>query len=165
MGFSRQEYRSGLPFPSPGDLPNPGTCLHCRQTLYPLSHQRSPQKKQIFLTKPPTDSSPHPQHPPRRIVQYIWSFCWPVGFSIHIHYYRKRYSLESDSLIFFLNKNFTQYFKYQERARRSVMVWEQYLVPLSSINCYRTPFTYRNARRCIMVLSGLFPPLKYSPWE
>ena len=25
MGFSRQEYRSGLPFPSPGDLPDPGT--------------------------------------------------------------------------------------------------------------------------------------------
>ena len=24
MGFSRQEYRSELPFPSPGDLPNPG---------------------------------------------------------------------------------------------------------------------------------------------
>ena len=24
MGFSRQEYSSGLPFPSPGDLPNPG---------------------------------------------------------------------------------------------------------------------------------------------
>ena len=24
MGFSRQEYWSGLPFPSPGDLPNPG---------------------------------------------------------------------------------------------------------------------------------------------
>ena len=30
MGFPRQEYWSGLPFPSPGDLPNPGikpTCL------------------------------------------------------------------------------------------------------------------------------------------
>ena len=25
MGFSRQEYWSGLQFPSPGDLPNPGT--------------------------------------------------------------------------------------------------------------------------------------------
>ena len=25
MGFPRQEYRSGLPFPSPGDLPNRGT--------------------------------------------------------------------------------------------------------------------------------------------
>ena len=24
MGFSRQEYWSGLPFPSPWDLPNPG---------------------------------------------------------------------------------------------------------------------------------------------
>ena len=24
MGFSRQEYQSGLPCPSPGDLPNPG---------------------------------------------------------------------------------------------------------------------------------------------
>ena len=27
MGFSRQEYRSGLPFPSPGDLSNPGIKL------------------------------------------------------------------------------------------------------------------------------------------
>ena len=25
MGFSKQEYWSGLPFPSPGDLPHPGT--------------------------------------------------------------------------------------------------------------------------------------------
>jgi len=24
MGFPRQEYWSGLPFPSPGDFPNPG---------------------------------------------------------------------------------------------------------------------------------------------
>ena len=24
IGFSRQEYWSGLPFPSPGNLPNPG---------------------------------------------------------------------------------------------------------------------------------------------
>ena len=45
MGFPRQEYWSGLPYPSPEDLPNPGmetespelawgklesTCLHCR---------------------------------------------------------------------------------------------------------------------------------------
>ena len=33
MGFSRQEYWSGLPFPSPGYLPNPGINLglpHCR---------------------------------------------------------------------------------------------------------------------------------------
>ena len=38
MGFSRQEYWSGLP--SPGDLPDPGSNLglpHCRQPLYHLS--------------------------------------------------------------------------------------------------------------------------------
>ena len=28
--FSRQEYRSGLPFPSPGDLPDPGVEPGCR---------------------------------------------------------------------------------------------------------------------------------------
>jgi len=29
MGFPRQEYWSGLPFPSPGDLPGPGIKLAC----------------------------------------------------------------------------------------------------------------------------------------
>ena len=46
MGFSRQEYWSGLPFPSPGDLPDLGIepgLLHCRQMLYCLSHQGSPK--------------------------------------------------------------------------------------------------------------------------
>ena len=42
MEFSRQEYWSGLPFPSPGDFLsqelNPGL-LHCRQILYHLIHQ------------------------------------------------------------------------------------------------------------------------------
>ena len=33
MGFSRQEYWSGLPFPSPGDLPNPGIKLVSLFTL------------------------------------------------------------------------------------------------------------------------------------
>ena len=46
-GFSRQEYWSGLPFPSPGDLPYTGTesvspvsCISCigRWILVPLSH-------------------------------------------------------------------------------------------------------------------------------
>ena len=27
MGFPRQEYKSGLPFPFPGDLPDPGINL------------------------------------------------------------------------------------------------------------------------------------------
>ena len=33
MGFSRQEYWSGLPFPIPGDLPDPGIELTCRVSL------------------------------------------------------------------------------------------------------------------------------------
>ena len=46
MGFPRQEYWSGLPFLSPGDLPNPGiepSLLHCEQILYHLSHKGSHQ--------------------------------------------------------------------------------------------------------------------------
>ena len=45
MGFSRQEYWSGLTCPSPGDLPNPGIEPRSpayRQILYQLSHQGSP---------------------------------------------------------------------------------------------------------------------------
>ena len=46
MGFSMQEYWNGLPFPSPGDLPNPGIepgIPHCSWILYHLSHQGSPR--------------------------------------------------------------------------------------------------------------------------
>ena len=43
MGFSRQEYWSGLPFPSPGNLLDTGVVnlglLHCWWILYHLSHQ------------------------------------------------------------------------------------------------------------------------------
>ena len=47
MEFSGQEYWSGLPFSSSGDLSDPEMgskphLLHCRQILYPLSHQESP---------------------------------------------------------------------------------------------------------------------------
>ena len=58
MGFSRQEYWSGLPLPSPEDLPEPGIkpgVPHCRQTLYCLSYQgtsissRNPPKVTLFL--------------------------------------------------------------------------------------------------------------------
>ena len=47
MGFSRQEYRSGLPCPPPGDLPNPGTeprssVLQVYFFFHQLSYQRSP---------------------------------------------------------------------------------------------------------------------------
>ena len=52
MGFSRQEYCSGLPFPSSGDLPNsgiePGSPI-CRRILYHLSHEESIHIKGLFF--------------------------------------------------------------------------------------------------------------------
>ena len=46
MEFSKQEYWSGLPLPSPGGLPDlrmdPGL-LHRRQNLYHLNHLGSPE--------------------------------------------------------------------------------------------------------------------------
>ena len=44
MEFSRQDYWSGLPYPPPGDLPDPGIepgLLHYKQMLYHLRHQGS----------------------------------------------------------------------------------------------------------------------------
>ena len=46
MGFSRQEYWSGLPFPSPGDLPNPGI------------EPESPTLQADALPSEPTGNSP-----------------------------------------------------------------------------------------------------------
>ena len=54
MGFSRQEYWSGLPLPSPGDLPNPGSepiAPALQADSLPLSHQgnqKSYSKHQIY---------------------------------------------------------------------------------------------------------------------
>jgi hypothetical protein len=42
MGFSGQEFWTGLPFPSPGDLPDPGI-----EPASPVLH------KHILLTEPP----------------------------------------------------------------------------------------------------------------
>ena len=50
MGFSRQEYCSGLPFPSPGDLPDPGTegaSLHWQTDSLPMGHQGSLRAKLV----------------------------------------------------------------------------------------------------------------------
>ena len=51
MGFSRQEYWSGLPFPPPGVFPNQGwipCLLHCRRVLYSMSHQGSPSVRCVW---------------------------------------------------------------------------------------------------------------------
>ena len=50
MEFSRPEHWSGLPFPSPGDLPNQGLnpgLPHCGQILYCLSRRGSTAKTAV----------------------------------------------------------------------------------------------------------------------
>ena len=55
MGFFRQEYWRGLPFPSPGYLPDPGiepaspVSPALRWILYFLGHQGSPQRNHRFI--------------------------------------------------------------------------------------------------------------------
>ena len=50
MGFSRQEYWSGLPFPSPGDLPNPG--------IEPKSRKSPPLSGRFFTTSATWEALP-----------------------------------------------------------------------------------------------------------
>ena len=45
MGFSRQKYRRGLPFPSPGDLPDPG--------IEPTFSASPELAGGFFITEPP----------------------------------------------------------------------------------------------------------------
>ena len=54
MGFSRQKYWSELPFPSPGDLPDPG--------IKPVSPAAPALADRISTTEPP--GKLHYQHPP-----------------------------------------------------------------------------------------------------
>ena len=54
MGFSRQECWSGLPFPSPGDLPDPGIESRSpalQADALPLSHQGSPYQVLVLQRK------------------------------------------------------------------------------------------------------------------
>ena len=55
MGFSRQEYWIGVPFPSPGHLPDPGI------------EPRSPALQADALTSEPPGKLPHSCHLPSRV--------------------------------------------------------------------------------------------------
>ena len=63
MGFSRQEYWSGLPFPFPGDLPNPGI-----KPLFPVSPEL--QEDSLPLS--------HPGRPKPLCLNFYLLFVWLV---------------------------------------------------------------------------------------
>ena len=66
MEFFRQEYWSGLLFPSPGDLPNPGIRL-----MLPLSHALAGR---FFTTAPPGK----PSHSPWPKALLSWGLSWQL---------------------------------------------------------------------------------------
>ena len=87
MGFSRQEYWTGLPFPSPGDLPNPGIEPRSPALQGDALTSELPGKK--FLSFPPPWEipdpyllkSPRPLCPPR--VPWIsYQPAWGLTLSV-----------------------------------------------------------------------------------
>ena len=64
IGFCRQEYWSGLPFPPPGDLPNPGLnlpllwFLHWQRGSLPLASPYAIQMHRDFHSGPAVETLP-----------------------------------------------------------------------------------------------------------
>ena len=52
MVFPRQEYRSELPFPSPGDLPDPGIESECPLLAGRFLTTEPPEKPTLILLQP-----------------------------------------------------------------------------------------------------------------
>ena len=79
MGFSRQEYCNGLPFPPPGDLPDPGikpTSPALQANSLSLSHWRSPGSASYLTDKMTSIGREPPQTPPEHL--YTTGICSQV---------------------------------------------------------------------------------------
>ena len=91
MGFSRQEYWSGLPFPPAGDLSNPGTGPGSPAFQVDSLPSEPPEKLQTFLQEGGQNWTPYllPEystnslpftswklHPSRYSFQKSWSHPW-----------------------------------------------------------------------------------------
>ena len=58
MGWSMQEYLSGLPFPPPGDLPNPGIEPMSPALVGEFFTTEPPGRLFLGIYKPPLESFP-----------------------------------------------------------------------------------------------------------
>ena len=105
MGFSRQEYWSGLPFPPPGDLSNPGIepmslgLLHGQVDSLPLSHLGSPICRYRNAVKPffLTHHKKYLQNPCSEFSHKVKSF-----FSKSVKYLQCTYNIVSFLIFLFL---------------------------------------------------------------
>ena len=136
MGFSRQEYWSGLPFPSPGDLPDPGIkprSPDCRQILYHLSHQGSPFHDSAWSYSYSLQSlwnhvigfmTSHHKNEEMRLCIFFanilsvhffieTSYEIPTKVMFYTHFFHSRSSAESPSLAaLFTSDNVSKYIKW-----------------------------------------------------
>ena len=80
MGFSRQEYWSGLPFPSPGDLPDPGI-----EPGFPALEADSlpsePPGKPHLYKKDSQISTPVQSEVKVLVTESCLTLCYPMDYS------------------------------------------------------------------------------------
>ena len=81
MGFPRQEYWSGLVFPSPGDLPHPGikpTSPAWQADSLPLSHLGIPFIIYYLRTHTHTHTHTHTYLSSLCIIFHLLTYCLPL---------------------------------------------------------------------------------------
>ena len=88
LGFSRPEYWSGEPFPSPGDLPNPGM-EPWSPTLQADSLPAEPPGKDLTFSKPTLPTTGEAPGAAGRHAQRSTALCWhrpgprpPLGWPV-----------------------------------------------------------------------------------
>ena len=74
MGFSRQEYWNGLPFPSPGELPDPGIKPGSPTLQAGALPSEPPGKPVIYMSRPKLDKMPLCYDPAFRPMKHLSNF-------------------------------------------------------------------------------------------
>ena len=114
MGLSRQEYWSGLPLPSPGDLPDPGI------------KSRSPALQPDFL----------PSEPPQNIYIYTHTHTY-MNVYVYIFIYNWITLLYSINLYHIVNQLSVQFFDQTDQTRSNQLSVQS----LSHVQRFATPWT------------------------
>ena len=77
IGFSREEYWSGLPFPSPGDLPDPGIEPRSPALQADALPSEPPRKPEFGKEETKCETLGHPPH--LHLRDMGWAVGWETG--------------------------------------------------------------------------------------
>ena len=134
MGFSRQEYWSGMPFPSPRDLPDPGI------------EPRSPTLQADALpSEPPGKPNFLEIHPSCRLCQEPSCYCWVV---FHLMAAEQLFSKNCKQMLYRLSHqgshSYTVWFNTQLGLILHTSLWFLYILTAFVLNYLpRDVWTYR----------------------